>query len=742
MWNSRRKLPMIFQVESSECGLAALAMVAGYHGYATTTAQLRQRFPVSLMGLSLRQLIQIASRIGLAARAVRCDVDDLEAVTLPAMLHWDLQHFVVLKRVSRVGFEIHDPGRGARTLTRKEMSEHFTGIAVQLEPSAAFTQARAPARLTLSGLIGSFSGLRFTLAKLLVLSIVLELLSLAQPIVLRTVVDVGMTAGDRSFIYKLVGILLFAALLHGSSSFLRDYAVLRAGTTLNFHMMRRVFRHALRLPLTFFEKRPVGHLIERYRMTNEVEQFLISSLPLALIDGLTALLSIGLVAYFSPVLAAVSLGTIVAYLALRAAGQGVAHARQAAVVWTKGEENGHLIETLRTIFTTKVNALEPSRYASWVNRYTSLIAAQKAFGVVELGYRGIKLALVGANIAMLILLAGVQVVDGAITIGTLLAVLFYNSHFLVRSTLLVERYFDFRLLSVRLERLEDVVFSEPEPEPAQDAEAVDRPSATPAAVIDPGRDLDEPVVSIHAPLQGGIVIQGLSFRYGPLDRMILDDVSVRIRPGESIALIGENGAGKTTLLKLLLGLYRPTAGRILYDGRSIDRFSLPALRSQIGVVTQDDELFAGTVAENIAHFDPEMDMDRVAECAELACVRSDIERAPMGYSTRLGDLGSPFSEGQEQKIFLARALYTRPRILMMDEGTANLDHDSEQRILDHLSRLDAVKLLIAHRPLTISRADRVLVLRHGCIVETSHGDALSAQPVLPTRTPAGAVRKL
>jgi ATP-binding cassette, subfamily B, bacterial CvaB/MchF/RaxB len=736
MWKPRRRLPMIFQAESAECGLAALAMVAGYHGFAITIAQLRHSFPVSLLGLSLRQLIQIASRIGLSARAVRCDVDDLKAVKLPAMLHWDLQHFVVLKRISRGGFEIHDPGRGARQITRKELSDHFTGIAVQLEPTAGFVRARATDRLTLRALIGSFRGLRPTIAKLLALSVVLELLSLAQPVVLRTIVDIGMASRDRGFVYELVGVLLLAALLHGGSAFLRDYAAVKAGTSLNFHMMRRVFHHALRLPLAFFEKRPIGHLIERYHMTNEVQQFLISSLPLALIDGVMTLLSIALVAYLAPALAGLSLATIVVYLALRAVGQRTARARQAAVVWAKGEENGHLIETLRTIFTTKVNALESSRYAGWVNRYASLIGAQKAFGVVEVGYRSLKLTLIGINLAVFLLLAGLQVVDGAITIGTLLAVVFYNSHFLTRSTLLVERYFEFRLLGVRLERLEDLVFSEPEREPQE-------PERAPAArevTIEAGRDRDDRAAPVHAPLTGEIAIEELAFRYGPLERLILDGVSCRIRPGESIALVGDNGAGKTTLLKLLLGLYPPTAGRILYDGRSIDRFSLPALRSQIGVVTQDDELFAGTVAENIAHFDLDMDMDRVVACAETACVRADIERSPMGYTTRLGDLGSPFSEGQEQKILLARALYTQPRILMMDEGTANLDHDSEHRILDNLARLDAVKLMIAHRSLTVSRADRVLLLQSGRLIETSRSTAQSSPSVLPVNGRATARR--
>jgi ATP-binding cassette, subfamily B, bacterial CvaB/MchF/RaxB len=719
---------MIFQAESSECGLAALAMIASYHGYRVGTAQLRKVFPVSLLGMSLRHLIQIARHIGLDARAVRCDVDDLRAVKLPAMLHWDLQHFVVLHRVSRSGFAVHDPGRGARVLTRSEVSNHFTGIAIQLEPSGTFRQAQAGERLTLARLVGAFPGLRSLVAKLLLLSAVLELLSLAQPVVMRSVVDVGMAAGDRGFVVQLVGVLLLAALLRGGSTFLRDLAALRAGTTLNFHMMRRVFRHALRLPLSFFEKRPVGHLIERYRMTNEVEEFLVGSLPLAVIDGLMALLSIALVFAFAPLLGLLSLGTVLLYLAARAAGHRHARARQAAAVWAKGEENGHLIETLRTIFTTKVNALEHSRYAGWSSRYSGLIRAQQAHGVVELGYRSVQIGLVGVNVAVFVLLAGLAVVDGAMTVGTLLALLFYNAHFLSRSILLVERAFEFRLLDVRLDRLEDLVFSEPEREPALALEGGDeRPGPVDAR---PG--------PADARLTGDIAIERLFFSYGPLERMILDGVSCRIRPGESVALIGENGAGKTTLLKLLLGLYQANAGDILFDGRSIHDLSLPLLRSQVGVVTQDDELFTGTVAENIARFDPDMDMDRVVECAELACVRADIERAPMGYSTRLGDLGSPFSEGQKQKIFLARALYARPPILVMDEGTANLDGESEQQVLDHLARFDATKLLIAHRPLTISRADRVLLLRGGQLLAVSPADALDARRASASHATGGA----
>lgn len=703
---------MIFQVEAAECSLACVAMVASYHGHHTSLADLRRIHPISLQGLSLRTLVQILSLMGMKARPLRCGVDSLQRVALPALLHWDTDHFVVLDRISRGRFTIHDPARGILTLTPAELSNHFTGIAVEVEPSDGFKPAPRPQKLTLLKLLGNPRSLKAALTHIFLLSAIMELLALMQPLLFRSIVDAGPSAQDLHFTAKIVGVLLVAAVLYAATGFLRDYAVLDAGTSLNFYMAQRLFRHTIGLPLGFFEKRPIGHLIERYRITDEIERFLITSLPLGFIDGLMTLLSLGIIVYLSPALGGLCLLTVASFFALKAARYRSARAREEALIWAKGEENGHLIETLRTIFTTKAAALEQNRYTGWFNLHGRLIQAQKAFGIVDVGQRAGKQGIIGIHLALFVLIAVTQTRQDDRSLGTLLAAIVYNSHFISRSTLLVERFFEFRLLDVRLDRLEDLVFSEPEETAtlASATAAVERlPPAAAKRFVEP-------------PLSGDISIEQVSFQYGQGEAPILDNLSCRIAPGELIAIVGDNGAGKTTLLKLLLGLYRPTKGRICYDGINLDDLPLAALRSRVGVVTQDDQLLTGSLAENIALFDPELDMERVINAARLACVHQDIERLPMRYNTRVGDLGSPLSEGQKQKLFIARALYREPRILLMDEGTANLDAASEMGILKSLAELPATKVLIAHRAATIGFADRVLLLKNGGISVVSQAE--------------------
>jgi ATP-binding cassette, subfamily B, bacterial CvaB/MchF/RaxB len=698
----RRRLPMIFQIEAAECSLACLAMVAGYFGKHVGLGGLRVIHPVSLQGLSLRTILHVASLLGLQARAVRCELDALGQVSLPAMLHWNADHFVVLKKVTGRHYIIHDPSRGPMRLGRAELSKHFSGILVEAKPTDHFTPSAGTRRLTLRRLLGRPEGLWKMLGTIFVVSVFLEMLAMTQPLMLRTVIDVGVTGRASEAITNIAGILLLAALLHGAIGILRDMTVLRAGASLSVHIAQRLFRHTLSLPLSFFEKRPVGHTIQRYGTTDEIERFLVSAVPLGLIDGLMTLATLGMIFYLSPALGAFSIGTVLAFLLLQVALYRMARPRQEKLIWAKGEQNGHFIETLRTMLTTKANALESSRFSGWLSLYGPQVKAQKEFAAVEIGYRGIRQVIVGFNLAIFVVLAASRIGEGGISIGTCLAALVYNGQFIGRAQLFVERLLEFRMLGLRLERLEDIVSTPPERSgPADDLEVLAPASGS------------RPVVLATRRPRGEVTMEGLSFRYSDSHPLVLSEVSFRIAPGELIAVVGNNGAGKTTLLKLLLGLYQPTEGRVLYDGVPLEKLSLIDLRSHLGTVTQDDQLLTGTVAQNIALFDPEMSMDRVIEAAELACAREDIESTPMGYSTRLGDLGSPFSEGQKQKIFLARALYRRPAIIMMDEGTANLDAASEKRILENLATVGATKILIAHREATIRCADRVLMLDGG-----------------------------
>lgn len=694
---------MVYQAEAAECSLACLSMIAGAHGHNVSVAELRRLFPISLRGLSVKHLIDISQTIGIDARPVRCEIAQLHELKLPAMLHWDLQHFVVLCKISGNRFLIHDPGRGVRKIKEDELSKYFTGVAIDFSPTEKFAKKNAAHSISLRDLIGPIKNWRFTLLAILLLSALLESLLLAQPIFIRSIVDLGVTQLDRHIVKQLTGLLVFAGLLVGAITFLRDFAVLRAGTALNFDMMRRLFGHILRLPLPFFEKRPIGHLVERYRVTNDFERFVVSSLPLAIIDGVMTLVSIVLVALISPVLALIPFLTLVVYAFAQAISYRDMRSKEEAMVWAKGEESGFLIETLRSVFTTKVNGLENNRFVVWENLYSNLIGAQKAYGLIDLSQRSVKTALLAINVAVLLYVAASLVLASIITVGSMFAVLFYNAHFLLRSTTLVERLVEFKLLGVRLDRIEDIVLASTEED-----------------VEDSRSDLGERATPISPTLKGGLAAEDVFFRYGPQDPMVLRGANLRVASGEFVALVGDNGAGKTTLFKLMLGLYRPTEGTIRFDGQDLGCISVSSVRRQLGVVAQDDRLYAGTLAENISLFDADVDMDRVAQAANLATILEDIENLPMGFNTRIGDLGSPFSEGQTQKLYLARALYNDPPVLLMDEGTANLDRKSEQQILANLGELQCTKVLIAHRSATIRAAHRVLLLECGAIADISH----------------------
>jgi len=426
-------------------------------------------------------------------------------------------------------------------------------------------------------------------------------------------------------------------------------------------------------------------------------------------DGLMAMVSLGLVASMSPLSGVLALATISVLFTVQWALFAQSRSRVQALQAAKREENGLLIETLTTIATTKANAIEQRRFQLWLHRMGCLVQEQRRTGKLEITFRSLKTVLVGANLALLLLQAGLAVFHGRASFGTLIALVFYNTHFLNKATILVERFFEFRLLGVRLERLEDLLQTEPEI------------PGLPGAGNVPGDPVESPQGSgiAGSPLLGEVAASALSFCYSPMDPMVLKGVDLKIETGEFVALVGANGAGKTTLLKLLLGLYRPCGGKILYDGLDLWSLSPAQIRAQIGLVTQDDQFFNGSIAENISLFDPEMDMNQVILASELACVHQDIQRTPMKYHSRVGQLSSPFSEGQKQKLLLARALYRQPRLIFLDEGTANLDASSEQQVLANLYRLDSTKLVIAHRTATLQRADRILRLSDGRLTETA-----------------------
>jgi ATP-binding cassette subfamily B protein RaxB len=694
---ARKRLPMIYQAESSECALACLAMIAGYHGLKTTLLELRERYAISMKGATLRDVVELAHHINLSSRPVRCEMAGLRNVTLPALLHWDFEHFVVLGRIHQGRYLIHDPALGAVEMSEQEVSNHFTGVALMLSPTEDFTAGKAGERLSLWSVLKRTRGVVPFISQVTWLTAFLELFALCSPFLLKTVIDTGLQQGNLELITAITLGIIGIAVFQGVLSMLRDYVILYFGASFNLQMMNNLFTHLLRLPMQFYEKRMTGDLIDRYQSTNQLRHIFTSNLPSILLDGLVTVVALGVVCIISPLLALLSFAGVGLYLTTRLYLYGKLRMLVETALKARSEENEHVIDTLRGMQPIKIFSKEVERLNIWSNYYARLINAEKKVSLLLSTQTALKVLILGLDTAMSVYFGALLVSRGELTLGVLLAFFFYKAHFTQKSMMFTERLMELRLVGVHLDRLSEIALSEPE----QDG-------------------LDKKPVSAQDFQDCRIAFRNVSYRYGPVDKPVVTDVSFEINSGDFIALIGPSGGGKTTLFKLLLGLLPPTSGQIEFNGTPLDQLDVRRYRRHFGVVMQQDLLLTGSILDNIAFFEASADETKARECARVALILDEIEAMPMKINSRIGDLGSALSGGQKQRILLARALYHDPRIMLLDEGTANLDQAVEKQLLDNLKALGITCVSIAHRPETIYRANKVLRLQDGRLTDVTH----------------------
>ncbi|AJX14773.1 peptidase domain-containing ABC transporter [Burkholderia ubonensis] len=688
-----RKLPMILQTEATECGLACLAMVAGHHGYHVDLSTLRCRFPVSLKGTGLNRVIEIAQHLDFGTRAMRLDLDQLGQLRLPCILHWNFNHFVVLKEVGGKSALIHDPAQGVRKLTFGEISRSFTGVALEIWPTSGFEPCAAAPAIRLRELLGSVSGLSRSLGQILLLALALEVFSLVAPFFLQWVIDEAIVSADRDLLTVLTlgfGLLL---IMQQATNAIRTWALMYFGTMLNVQWRANVFTHLLSLPVRYFERRHLGDIVSRFGSIDTIQQTLTTSFLSAVIDGLMTIVTLVMMFIYSRILGCVALGTMTLYGLLRWLWyQPLRRASEEQIV-RAAKQQSHFLETVRGAKTIKLFNRQAERRASWLTLLVEQINAGLHVQKLQLLYQQVNGVLFGVAGLLIIWLGARKVMDGQFSVGVLMAFNAYKSQFDNRVGSLIDKYFEVKMLQLQGERLADIVFTQPEPD------------AGLRHVLD---EADE--------LPASIDMEALGFRYADGEPAVLDGVSLKIAPGESVAIVGPSGCGKTTLVNVLLGALEPTSGVIRIGGIELGRLGLDRLRTLIGTVMQDDVLFAGSIAKNISFFDPDADPQWIVECARLAAVHDDIAAMPMGYNTLVGDMGTVLSGGQKQRVLLARALYKRPKILVLDEATSHLDLQREQQVNAAVSKLKMTRVIVAHRPETIASASRVVMLEGGKVV--------------------------
>ena len=700
-FTGRPRLPAIRQTEAAECGLACLAMVASYHGHEIDLNALRRKFPISLKGATLKDLMQVAGRLGLAGRALRLEPEHLPELRLPAILHWDLNHFVVLASVARQGVTVHDPARGVRRLSHAELSAHMTGVALELTPTPAFERKRESERVGFLAMVGRVAGLGRALGQALVLSLLLQLFVLASPFYMQIAVDDAVVKGDEGLLTALaIGFGLFA-LINVAATALRSIVSLQLGNVVSLQMVVRLFHHMIRLPLPYFERRHIGDLISRFGSTQPIKDMLTDGLVAVLVDGVMALGTLVLIFVYSWKLALVVLTAITLYVTLRLTLFHPLRRRTEDQILARAQQDSGFIETVRAVQSIKLFGREVERESLWQNRYAAFVNAGIRLGRLLIGFKAASDLVFGVENVVTIYLGARLALDGTITIGMLFAFVAYKQQFLDKVARLVEKGLELRMLELHLERLGDITLAERE------------------------RGHDQPM-TLTRPLAGAIELRAVSFRYAESEPYVLDGVDLRVEPGEFVAITGPSGGGKTTLMKLMVGLFEPTAGEVLIDGYPLHALGLQGVRAQVGVVMQDDQLLSGAILENIAFFDPMNDFAWAQACAEMAGIHDDIMRMPMGYNTLIGDMGSTLSGGQRQRVLLARALYRRPRILFLDEGTSNLDPALESQVNAALATLAITRVIVAHRPQTVAAAGRVLRLDDGRLSDVAMAPAAGA----------------
>lgn len=692
----KKRLPVILQTEMTECGLACIAMVAKYHGHKLDLNGLRARFPISQKGATLDTLINISGELDLGTRALRLDMDDMKKLQLPAILHWDLNHFVVLKKVHGQKITIHDPARGERVMHLREASDHFTGVALELTPSETFTKQKMVKKLKLKQLWTRLIGLKRAILQTLTLSIVLQIIVLAMPFYLQLVIDEVVVKYDLRLLVVLA--LAFGALvaIQSLTTMMRSWTILYFGHQMSFQMVANVFRHLIHLPADYFEKRHVGDIMSRMRSTKPIQEALTQSVVVGIIDGLMAIITGIVIFLYSPFLGMIVLVSAVLLVLVTVLYYPMLRMRQEEAIITEALTESHVIESIRASTTIKLFSAQNQRLAIWRNLYADTINANVSYGKYEIFLKGAKDLIDGIQTVLIVYFGATLILDDAslFTVGMLFAFMSYRLSFTNSVMSLLEKAIEFRLLNLHLERIADIALSEPE-DLRSDVGVSDEQLASPAK----------------------IEFNDVSFRYSSTDPWVLQNVNLTIEAGEFVALTGISGGGKTTMMKLMLGLYAPTEGQILIDGFPLTNDNRMAWRERIGVVMQDDQLLTGSIAENISFFDTAVNMEDVHRAAMIAHIHDDIVAMPMNYLSYIGDMGSIFSGGQRQRLLLARALYRRPKTLFLDEGTANLDEETEKLIVEIIKKSDLTRVVVAHRPEFIKNADRIIEIKDQGIAE-------------------------
>jgi ABC-type bacteriocin/lantibiotic exporter with double-glycine peptidase domain len=683
-----------------ECGLTSLAMVLEYYGLKRSVGDLRVQFGVGRDGASALSIVKAARKCGMRVRAISLKEGEFRHMPLPAIIHWEFNHFVVVERWSKKFVDIVDPADGRRRLTPEEFDKGFTGVVITLEPGVEFQRGTSASRVTLKTYVKlAIQRAPGAMLQVLIASIILQAFGLVTPLLTAVVIDEVLPAHLTNVMTVLgVGMVVVLASI-GVTTLLREWVLIYLENRIGIQVMFSFLEHLFSLPFSFFQQRSTGDLLARMNSNNTIRDMLSNQLVGAFLDSGLVITYLIILLWASPPfgLATLVIGLLqmlvsfVTYSPL----YNLANRELAA----QGKTQGYITEALAGIETLKAAGAEGQAMGHWSNLYFDQLNISIRNGYFNASV-GVVMGFLRSSAPMALLwLGAMQVLNGQLSLGTMLALTSLAASFLSPLSSMVSRIQQLQMVQANLERLSDVTMSLPEQNQA--------------------------LVQFPPRLSGRIKLDHVSFQYTPDSPKVLNNINLIIEAGQKVAIVGRTGSGKSTLGKLLLGLYIPTSGQISYDGLPLQRLHYQEVRRQFGAVLQNTTIFSGTILHNITLNNPSMTKDQAFQAAQVAAIHDDVKKMPLGYDTFIGEGGSALSGGQRQRLAIARAVANNPSVLLLDEATSSLDVLTEQRVSQYLESLLCTQIIIAHRLSTVRNADLILVMEQGTIVEGgTHNDLM------------------
>ena len=660
-----------------------MAMVSSFFGNHRDIFSLRQKFGTSNRGTTLKTLMSQADALDLAARPVQLDIDELSDLSCPAILHWNFSHFVVLNKINTKTAIVHDPAVGARIYSVEELGKRFTGIALELSPLKSFVPKPKVPSLKLWNLVKSIKGVFPSLVQLFSLSLLIQLIALATPLYIQLVVDEVLTKSDLDLLIVLATVFAGLTLFSVVMTYVRGLLTVYLTSQLRMSIGQSLLHHLIRLPLSFFTKRHLGDVLSRFESLTPIQHFLSTSTVTIIVDGFLALMTLAMMFWYSATLSLVVLVSAILYGLFRNIQFYPLKTRNLESINAHATLDSQFIETIRSIQSIKVAGKEIARENTWRNKFLEAIGFSARVGKLTVGYEAMNALLVGFEMVLVIFLGANFVLSGSLTIGMLYAFMAYRANFSKSIVSLIDQLFEYRMIGLHLERVSDITNTNQE-------------------------NGLESVSNFAFPISTGIALENTSFTYDEASKPIFFNVSAEFPLKSITAIVGPSGVGKSTLLKVLIGLFPPTQGHVLVDGIALDAGILQSFRKSITAVTQEDCLLSGSILDNITFFDLERDIERAIEAAKIAEIHADINSFPMQYDSLIGDMGTALSQGQQQRILIARAIYSQPQILFLDEGTAFLDSETEKKVFKSIKSLGIGCIFVSHSPNLYEFADKII----------------------------------